>query len=80
MSLYMFAHSCGMRLLLSRSCLDITRACALTPLLLAVTSRSAGSAHARTYKKDTARAEKMAGIFGKISVGTYVEIKRSDGM
>lgn len=73
--------NCGMRLLLpSRGRLDITRTCALTPLLLTATSRSAGSAHARAYKKDTARAGKMAGIFGKISVGTYVEIKRSDGM
>lgn len=26
------------------------------------------------------RSETMSGIFGKISVGTYVEIKRSDGM
>lgn len=68
-----------MKILPTRRLLDTARACALTPLLLPVTSRSAGSAHAHVYKKYTARAEKMAGIFGKISVGTYVEIKRSDG-
>lgn len=46
-------------------------------------TRTAARAHARTHapqgRDTTARGGEMASIFGKIFVGIYVEIKRSDG-